>query len=163
MCVETGGLAVAAGLRRPASSNPGHPASQNRETIFKLPGCGSDTGGSGGLLQPLNQHVTLAKALVLSFHAVTPGREGEGERGAVPSAFCDCRVEATAGPSSQKQLLSWEDLGPRQLPGKAPPSLPRIGDQNTQTQETWVSLPLKASVAPGAWFLSGWNLRASLR
>ena len=30
-------------------------------------------------------------------------------------------------------------------------------------RETKASLPLKASVVPGAWFLSGWNLRASLR
>lgn len=75
---------MAAGLRRPPSSDPGHSASQNRGTIFKIPGCGIDT---GGLLQPLNQHVTLAKALVLSSPAGTPGREGEGERGVVPSVL----------------------------------------------------------------------------
>ena len=58
---------------------------------------------------------------------------GTRERSGAICTPTDCRVEATIGPSSQKQLLSWKDLGPRQLPGKAPPSLSRIGDQNSQT------------------------------
>ena len=37
--------------------------------------------------------------------------------------------------------------------------------QRTDSDEWWTSvsctLPLKASVAPGAWFLSGWNFKAS--